>query len=117
MPAPRDFLAPVAAYEDVSGPFSLVAKFQGNLWAAEMKHSPLNVVAWHGNFAPYKYDLGTFQRHRLGELRSSRSVDFYPPDRALGSARHRDGRLRTFPTALAWGEETFGSGDGSTATS
>src|ERR1700692_3678215 len=57
---PRDFLAPVAAYEDVAGRFSLVAKFQGNLWAAEMKHSPLNVVAWHGNFAPYKYDLARF---------------------------------------------------------
>ena len=39
---------------------SLVAKFQGNLWAAEMEHSPLNVVAWHGNFAPYKYDLTRF---------------------------------------------------------
>ena len=43
-----------------SRPFSMVAKFQGNLWAAEMKHSPLNVVAWHGNFAPYKYDLARF---------------------------------------------------------
>ena len=39
---------------------SMVAKFQGNLWAAEMDHSPLNVVAWHGNFAPYKYDLARF---------------------------------------------------------
>ena len=38
----------------------LVAKFQGNLWAAEMDHSPLNVVAWHGNLAPYKYDLARF---------------------------------------------------------
>ncbi len=38
----------------------MVAKFQGNLWAAEMDHSPLNVVAWHGNFAPYKYDLARF---------------------------------------------------------
>ena len=57
---PRDFLAPVAAYEDATAPCSLVAKFQGNLWAAEMDHSPLNVVAWHGNFAPYKYDLARF---------------------------------------------------------
>ena len=38
----------------------MIAKFQGNLWAAEMDHSPLNVVAWHGNFAPYKYDLARF---------------------------------------------------------
>src|SRR6266850_339584 len=57
---PRDFLAPVAAYEDKDAPCTLVAKFQGNLWAAEMKHSPLSVVAWHGNFAPCKYDLARF---------------------------------------------------------
>ena len=38
----------------------MIAKFQGNLWAAQMDHSPLNVVAWHGNFAPYKYDLARF---------------------------------------------------------
>ena len=48
---PRDFLSPVAAYEDTSDPCILVSKFQGNLWAAEMDHSPLNVVAWHGNLA------------------------------------------------------------------
>ena len=57
---PRDFLAPVAAYEDKDTPCTLVAKFQGNLWAAEMQHSPLSVVAWHGNFAPCKYDLARF---------------------------------------------------------
>jgi homogentisate 1,2-dioxygenase len=56
----RDFLASVAAYEDTATPHSLVAKFQSNLWAAEMDHSPLDVVAWHGNFAPYKYDLARF---------------------------------------------------------
>jgi homogentisate 1,2-dioxygenase len=57
---PRDFLAPVAAYEDTKARCTMVAKFQGNLWAADMDHSPLNVVAWHGNFAPYKYDLARF---------------------------------------------------------
>ncbi|HXD12744.1 MAG TPA: homogentisate 1,2-dioxygenase [Xanthobacteraceae bacterium] len=57
---PRDFLAPVAAYEDTQAPCVLLAKFQGNLWAAEMDHSPLNVVAWHGNLAPCKYDLARF---------------------------------------------------------
>lgn len=57
---PRDFLSPVAAYEDTSDGCILVSKFQGNLWAAEMDHSPLNVVAWHGNLAPYKYDLRRF---------------------------------------------------------
>jgi homogentisate 1,2-dioxygenase len=57
---PRDFLAPNAAYEDVEGEFELVAKFQGHLWRADIGHSPLDVVAWHGNHAPYKYDLRRF---------------------------------------------------------
>ncbi len=56
----RDFLYPVAAYEDEEGKCELVAKFQGHLWSAEMDHSPLDVVAWHGNNAPYKYDLMRF---------------------------------------------------------
>lgn len=56
----RDFLTPVAAYEDVEGDFRLITKFQGNLWEAEIDHSPLDVVAWHGNYAPYKYDLARF---------------------------------------------------------
>jgi homogentisate 1,2-dioxygenase len=57
---PRDFQTPVAAYEDQEGEFELIAKFQGHLWAAEIDHSPLDVVAWHGNYAPYKYDLSCF---------------------------------------------------------
>ncbi|TDY15774.1 homogentisate 1,2-dioxygenase [Paraburkholderia sp. BL6665CI2N2] len=57
---PRDFLTPVASYEDREGEFELVAKFHGNLWRAHIDHSPLDVVAWHGNYAPYKYDLRCF---------------------------------------------------------
>ncbi|HEU4535468.1 MAG TPA: homogentisate 1,2-dioxygenase [Polyangiaceae bacterium] len=57
---PRDFLAPVAAFEDVERPTRVVQKFQGRLWSTELGHSPLDVVAWHGNYAPYKYDLGRF---------------------------------------------------------
>lgn len=57
---PRDFQAPTAAYEDRSGHFKLVAKFQGALWETAIGHSPLDVVAWHGNYAPYKYDLKLF---------------------------------------------------------
>jgi homogentisate 1,2-dioxygenase len=57
---PRDFLTPVAWYEDREGAFLLVAKFLGNLWSAPIGHSPLDVVAWHGNYAPYKYDLTRF---------------------------------------------------------
>ncbi|MGH8889892.1 MAG: homogentisate 1,2-dioxygenase [Acidothermaceae bacterium] len=56
----RDFLAPVAAYENVETPVQVVQKFGGNLWAAEYDHSPLDVVAWHGNYYPYKYDLARF---------------------------------------------------------
>jgi homogentisate 1,2-dioxygenase len=56
----RDFQTPVAAYEDASGDFELVAKFMGSFWAARIDHSPLDVVAWHGNNAPYKYDLRRF---------------------------------------------------------
>ena len=57
---PRDFLTPVAAYEEREGDFTLLAKFGGRLWEAKIGHSPLDVVAWHGNYAPYKYDLANF---------------------------------------------------------
>lgn len=56
----RDFLTPVASFEDISGDFTLVCKFEGILWATQINHSPLDVVAWHGNCAPYKYDLRKF---------------------------------------------------------
>ena len=57
---PRDFLAPMAWFEDRDEPTEVVQKFVGELWAAELDHSPLDVVAWHGNLAPYKYDLARF---------------------------------------------------------
>jgi homogentisate 1,2-dioxygenase len=57
---PRDFETPVAAFEDVDEPTLVIQKFQGLLWAAEWDHSPLDVVAWHGNLAPYRYDLSRF---------------------------------------------------------
>jgi homogentisate 1,2-dioxygenase len=56
----RDFLVPTAAFEDRQGEFELVQKFGGNLWAAPYDHSPLDVVGWHGNYVPYKYDLANF---------------------------------------------------------
>ena len=56
----RDFQTPVAAYEDREGAVKMVAKFMGRLWEADFNHSPLDVVAWHGNYAPYKYDLQNF---------------------------------------------------------
>jgi homogentisate 1,2-dioxygenase len=57
---PRDFHAPVAAFEDRETPTEVVAKFGGHLWSARFDHSPLDVVAWHGNYYPYKYDLARF---------------------------------------------------------
>ncbi|PSH02950.1 MAG: homogentisate 1,2-dioxygenase [Acidobacteria bacterium] len=56
----RDFHTPVAAFEDIERDVRVVCKFQGNLWESEYDHSPLDVVAWHGNYAPYKYDLARF---------------------------------------------------------
>lgn len=58
---PRDFLTPVACYEDkdVNG-YEIIAKYQGKLFVANQNHSPFDVVAWHGNYVPYKYDLNKF---------------------------------------------------------
>ncbi|MGH8735534.1 MAG: homogentisate 1,2-dioxygenase, partial [Burkholderiales bacterium] len=54
---PRDFLAPVAAHEDSEEPCTLIVKWGGELYRTKVPHSPLDVVAWHGNYAPYKYNL------------------------------------------------------------
>jgi len=56
----RDFLTPVAAYEDSEKPHTLYVKWGGELFRTKVKHSPLDVVAWHGNYYPYKYDLRRF---------------------------------------------------------
>ncbi len=56
----RDFLAPVAAYEDVEGPHTLTVKWGGELFRTQTNYSPLDVAAWHGNYYPYKYDLRRF---------------------------------------------------------
>lgn len=58
---PRDFLTPVAWFEEREvEDFQIISKFQGNLFCAKQKHSPFDVVAWHGNYVPYKYDLSKF---------------------------------------------------------
>ncbi|NKQ52755.1 homogentisate 1,2-dioxygenase [Amycolatopsis sp. K13G38] len=57
---PRDFLYPVAAFEDRDATVQVVQKFGGRLWAADYDHSPLDVVAWHGSHAAYKYDTARF---------------------------------------------------------
>ncbi len=73
----RDFLAPVAAFEDREGDFEIIAKFQGRLWKAAIDHSPLDVVGWHGNYVPYKYDLSRFN--------CINSVSFDHPDPSIYS--------------------------------
>lgn len=72
---PRDFLTPCAAFEDREGSFELVNKFLGRLWSARIGHSPLDVVAWHGNHAPCKYDLRRF--NAIG------SISFDHPDPSI----------------------------------
>jgi len=74
---PRDFQAPVAAFEDDAGAegYELVKKFGGSFWRAPMQHSPFNVVAWHGNLAPVKYDTANFMT--IG------SISFDHPDPSI----------------------------------
>ncbi|MEZ5424743.1 MAG: homogentisate 1,2-dioxygenase [Pyrinomonadaceae bacterium] len=72
---PRDFETPVAWFEDVEGEMEIVAKFGGNLWSCRTDHSPLDVVGWHGNYAPYKYDLRRF--NTIG------SISFDHPDPSI----------------------------------
>ena len=57
---PRDFKTPVAAFEDKDVLCRLTVKWCGKFYSCDLDHSPLDVVAWHGNYAPYKYDLRTF---------------------------------------------------------
>ena len=72
---PRDFLAPAAAFEDRDAATEVVAKFGGHLWSARFDHSPLDVVAWHGNYYPYKYDLARFN--------AMNTVSFDHPDPSI----------------------------------
>ncbi|MDB5367789.1 MAG: homogentisate 1,2-dioxygenase [Rhodospirillales bacterium] len=57
---PRDFKTPVAWYEEKETTHRVIAKWCGGFHVSEIGHSPFDVVAWHGNYAPYKYDLRTF---------------------------------------------------------
>jgi homogentisate 1,2-dioxygenase len=104
---PRDFVTPHAAFEDREGAFELIAKFDGNLWRADIGHSPLDVVAWHGNYAPYVYDLNLF--NTIG------TVSFDHPDPSiftvLTSPTDQPGTANVdfviFPPRWMVGEDTF----------
>jgi homogentisate 1,2-dioxygenase len=81
----RDFQAPVAAfeaatsngtaYEATAGDYEVVKKYGARLWRAPMKQTPFNVVAWHGNLAPVKYDTANFMT--IG------SISFDHPDPSI----------------------------------
>jgi homogentisate 1,2-dioxygenase len=77
---PRDFQSPCARYEQSDVECQLIGKFLGHLWQASMDHSPLDVVAWHGNYAPYKYDLRRFN--------SMGSISYDHPDPSIFLVLH-----------------------------
>jgi homogentisate 1,2-dioxygenase len=103
----RDFLTPQAAYEDEEGEVELVQKYLGRLWTTTLDHSPLDVVAWHGNLAPWKYDLARF--NAIG------TVSFDHPDPSiftvLTSPSETPGRANAdfviFPPRWMVAEDTF----------
>ena len=104
---PRDFETPVAAYEDVERPCELVQKYLGGLWTTTLDHSPLDVVAWHGNLAPCRYELARF--NTIG------SIGFDHPDPSiftvLTSPSDMPGRANAdfviFPPRWMVAENTF----------
>jgi homogentisate 1,2-dioxygenase len=98
---PRDFLTPRAAFEDLDGNFRVIGKFLGRLWQAEIDHSPLDVVAWHGNYAPCKYDLARFN--------CINSVSFDHPDPSIYTVLTAPGNVdfAIFPPRWLVAEHTF----------
>lgn len=104
----RDFQAPVAAYtEDTDSPWEMMCKFNGHLFAAKQTHTPFDVVAWHGLYYPYKYDLGRF--NTIG------SISFDHPDPSIftvltGPSDHVGTAIADFvifPPRWLVGEDTF----------
>jgi homogentisate 1,2-dioxygenase len=105
--SPRDFETPVAWFEDRDEPVEVIQKSLGRLWRTTLDHSPLDVVAWHGNYAPYRYDLSRF--NAIG------TVSFDHPDPSiftvLTSPSNVPGRanadLVIFPPRWMVAEDTF----------
>ena len=104
---PRDFETPVAWFEDKDHPTQVIQKSLGHLWSTTVDHSPLDVVAWHGNYAPYRYDLSRFN--------VINSVSFDHPDPSiftvLTSPSNVPGRANAdfviFPPRWMVAEDTF----------
>ena len=103
----RDFETPSASYEDRDEPTEVVQKYLGSLWTTTLDHSPLDVVAWHGNYAPWRYDLNRF--NTVG------SISFDHPDPSiftvLTSPSNVPGRANAdfviFPPRWMVAEDTF----------
>jgi homogentisate 1,2-dioxygenase len=103
----RDFETPVAAFEDADGDHEVVQKYMGALWTTVLDHSPLDVVAWHGNLVPWRYELARF--NTIG------SISFDHPDPSiftvLTSPSETPGRANAdfviFPPRWLVGEDTF----------
>jgi homogentisate 1,2-dioxygenase len=103
----RDFEAPVAWFEDSDEATEVIQKSLGSLWTMTLDHSPLDVVAWHGNLAPYRYDLSRF--NVIG------TISFDHPDPSiftvLTSPSDVPGRANAdfviFPPRWMVGEDTF----------
>jgi len=103
----RDFETPVAAFEDKDDSTEVVQKSLGHLWTTTLDHSPLDVVAWHGNYGPYRYDLSRFN--------VINSVSFDHPDPSiftvLTSPSNVPGRANAdfviFPPRWMVAEDTF----------
>lgn len=104
---PRDFETPVAWFEDRDEPTEVIQKSLGALWTTTLDHSPLDVVGWHGNLAPYRYDLSRF--NVIGTI----SYDHPDPSifTALTSPSDVPGRANAdfviFPPRWMVGEDTF----------
>ena len=104
---PRDFETPVAWFEDRDEPTEVIQKSLGSLWATTLDHSPLDVVAWHGNYAPWRYDLSRF--NTIGTI----SYDHPDPSifTVLTSPSNVPGRANAdfviFPPRWMVGEDTF----------
>jgi homogentisate 1,2-dioxygenase len=104
---PRDFEVPVASYEDRDEPTEVIQKYLGHLWSTTLDHSPLDVVAWHGNYVPWRYDLKRF--NVMG------TVSFDHPDPSiftvLTSPSNVQGRANAdfviFPPRWMVAEDTF----------
>lgn len=105
----RDFQTPVASYtNDTKTEWTLLCKMSGNLFRATQKHTPFDVVAWHGTYYPYKYDLGRF--NTIG------TISYDHPDPSIYTVLTAESKahpgtaiadLVIFPPRWLVGEDTF----------